>query len=672
MGLFDAWTGKVIIDYKVEIDEAKAKVKELSGEQKKAAKEAADALEKQGKAAESMAAQYAKGTAIIVGGFLAARDGLAHMRKEADLTRGAAGVNIDALSDSWDGLKTRMDLLTLAQAGHRGAWKLTTGQIQLVSEGMRALEAKGYDTERVFDKFTEVMKKGKLEGLDDFGLSLQATGDQTKDLQVLMNALGREVLDVGGNFDKTGDAAARSIVKMEDGLSRLRSAAGLAAKKFLDLGVAIGNSLGQLVYGDLAEATGTAGRGAKYAEGFRQQRGSYLNDSPGWVTGFGGFTDVASEADHAAGRVLSNFAGNVRKSMDGKGPLATASPEEFAAIIAGLPKDWEKVDTRLAAQVNELDGKLRARFAIVGGKAADEILTGFTNALSANRDRNKKKPKASGGTRNFSSGISWTEALTNALTTPDEEWMESVFAQAAQAGAAVGNYAMGAASAAEARGRQRRQDEIDQQRFEASIEQTRRAVVDMKQREEASFLEGTFGKLEEFDKYAAAFGTLKDAVTAGFSAWISGAESVGTAVRRAISQSLGGYAIEMAGMALVAGAHGIYHLTNPLTAAQGAGELYSAAKYAAAAVALGGLAKLASPSGGGSTPGGASSSTGSRGGRYQDHRGGGPGMGQPGGSNIVVVPVGTYDDESRRYRERQVYSAITRVQASYRPAEGTS
>ncbi|MBP9863777.1 MAG: hypothetical protein KBD62_37880, partial [Kofleriaceae bacterium] len=282
-------------------------------------------------------------------------------------------------------------------------------------------------------------------------------------------------------------------------------------------------------------------------------------------------------------------------------------------------------------------------------------------------------------TRNFSSEISWTEALTKALTTPDEEWMESVFAQAAQAGAAVGNYAMGAASAAEARGRQRRQDEIDQQRFEASMEQNRRFAVDLAgieadnaAGERQSFLERTFGPVEEFDKYAAAFGTLKDAVTAGFSAWISGAESVGAAVRRAISQSLGGYAIEMAGMALVAGAHGVYHLTNPLTAAQGAGELYSAAKYAAAAVALGGLAKLASPSGGGSTPGGASSSTGSRGGRYQDHRGGGPGNWQPGASNIVVVPVGTYDDESKRYRERQVYSAITRVQASYRPAEGTS
>ena len=43
MGLFDAWTGKVVIDYQVKIDEAKAKIKELSGEQRKAAKEAAEA-----------------------------------------------------------------------------------------------------------------------------------------------------------------------------------------------------------------------------------------------------------------------------------------------------------------------------------------------------------------------------------------------------------------------------------------------------------------------------------------------------------------------------------------------------------------------------------------------------------------------------------------------------
>ena len=689
MGIFDAITGAVVMSYKVETDAAKAKIKELSGEQKKAAKEAAEALEKQGKAAESMAAQYAKGSAIIVGGFLAARDGLKHMREEARLTAGSAGVNIDALSDSWDGLKTRMDLLTLAQAGHRGAWKLTTGQIQLVSEGMRALEAKGYDTERVFEKFTEVMKKGKLEGLDDFGLSLQATGDQTKDLQVLMNALGREVADVGGNFDKTGDSAQRSIVKMENGLSRLRSAAGLAAEKFLDLGVAIGDALGQLVYGDLAEATGPAGLASSYADRFRSQRGPVVG---GNVTGrldragdwlgldvdrqlFAGTQDE----DRQAGKTLSNFSGNVRRSMDGKGPLATKSPEEFAAIIAGLPKDWEKVDARLAAQVNELDGKLRARFAIVGGKAADEILTGFTNALSANRDRNKKKPRASGGgTRNFSSEISWTEALTNALTTPDEEWMESVFPQAAQAGAAVGNYAMGAASAAEARGRQRRQDEIDQQRFEASMEQNRRFAVDLAGTEadsaaadRESFLERTFGKLEEFDAYASAFSSLSAVGTAAWGALyetiVSGEGNLGAAVRKAVAAALGAKAQEFGAegfMTLLRGA-AYTAMGDP----RGPGTMAAGGAMMAGAVAVG---ALASALGGGGTSTMNDGSTGSRGGRYQDHRGGGPGMGQPGASNIVVVPVGTYDDESRRYRERQVYSAITRVQASYRPAEGTS
>ena len=663
MGIFDAITGAVIMDYKVKTDEAKAKIKELSGEQKKAAKEAAEALEKQGKAAESMASQYAKGTAIIVGGFLAARDGLQHMREEQRLVAGAAGVSIDALSESWDGLKTRMDLLTLAQAGHRGAWKLTTGQIQLVSEGMRALESKGYDTEKVFGRFTEVMKKGKLEGLDEFGLSLQATGDQTKDLQVLMNALGREVADVGGNFDKTGDSAQRSIVKMENGLSRLRSAAGLAAEKFLDLGTAIGNSLGQLVYGDLAEATGTAGRASKYAQGFQSLRGPQANVNPSFETGFGMFTSATNGADDQAGRMLSNFAGNVRKSLDGKGPLATASPEEFAAMIAGLPKDWDLVDKNLAVSVELMKNRLQTRFAIVGAEAGASVLTGFKNALSKNRDSVAK----SGGRGRGGGG---------AKTSTDEWWLDGLIDTGAQFAGYLGDTATANMNAAE---RRRREDEIAQQRFEASMEQNRRFAVDLAgieadnaAGERQSFLERTFGPVEEFDKYAAAFGTLKDAVTAGFSAWISGAESVGTAVRRAISQSLGGYAIEMAGMALVAGAHGIYHLTNPLTAAQGAGELYSAAKYAAAAVALGGLAKLASPSGGGSTPGGASSSTGSRGGRYQDHRGGGPGNWQPGGSNIVVVPVGTYDDESRRYRERQVYSAITRVQASYRPAEGTS
>ena len=380
------------------------------------------------------------------------------------------------------------------------------------------------------------------------------------------------------------------------------------------------------------------------------------------MTGFGGFTDVASEADHAAGRVLSNFSGNVRRSMDGKGPLATKSPEEFAAIIAGLPKDWEKVDKNLAVSVELMKGRLQERFATVGAEAGESVLIGFKNALSKNRDSvGKSAGRGRGG--------------GGAKTGTDEWWLDGLIDTGAQFAGYLGDTASANMNAAE---RRRRQDEIDQQRFEASMEQNRRFAVDLAGTEadsaaadRESFLERTFGKLEEFDAYASAFSSLSAVGTAAWGALyetiVSGEGNLGAAVRKAVAAALGAKAQEFGAegfMTLLRGA-AYTAMGDP----RGPGTMAAGGAMMAGAVAVG---ALASALGGGGTSTMNDGSTGSRGGRYQDHRGGGPGMGQPGASNIVVVPVGTYDDESRRYRERQVYSAITRVQASYRPAEGTS
>ena len=80
-GLGSIVEGVVALRYEANIDQAKAKVKELSGEQKKAAKEAAEAYKAQGEAWKKNVADFAKGAAAITAGYLVAKNGLQAMRE---------------------------------------------------------------------------------------------------------------------------------------------------------------------------------------------------------------------------------------------------------------------------------------------------------------------------------------------------------------------------------------------------------------------------------------------------------------------------------------------------------------------------------------------------------------------------------------------------------------
>ena len=390
MGIFGAIAaGVVAIKYTANVDEAVAAVKGLSGEQKKAAKQAVEAHKQEREEFKKKVEEFGKGAAIIGGALLVARNGLQAYREESRLMAGAAGVDIGELSDAYDGLRTRTELLTLAQAGHQGAWKLTTAQIENVIGGMRALEKKGFDSQQVFERFTDVIKKGKLEGLDDFGLSLKATGNQTDDLKVLMSALGREVLDVGANFEMAGDATTRATTRMVDGVTRVRVIVGEATNALIDMAASFGEGWGQAIFGNLPQDVGTGGRADVYEQRFSGLRGATVNDPNkiriGNQKGADFLFAQPKDADIAAARTLANFKTALNKGMQGWGPLATASPEDFARVINGLPKDWRLVDEGLAKNVDAMQARLTDRFNKVGVDAAQGILTGFKNALSKNR-----------------------------------------------------------------------------------------------------------------------------------------------------------------------------------------------------------------------------------------------------------------------------------------------
>jgi len=653
--------GVVLTRYEANIDQAKAKVKELSGEQRKAAKEAVQAFKEQGEAWKKHVGDFAKGAAVVATTIAVAKSGIEQYRKETALTAGAAGVDIDRLADAWGGLKTRMDLLTFAQAGHRGAWKLTTSQLEQVTAGMRALEAQGFESGKVFDRFTEVIKKGKLEGLDEFGISIKSTGDQAKDLQILMRALGREVSEVGGDFSRATDPIDRATVQWANAVTRVRLEVGRLSLTLISAAEDFGKWAGKLFGGSAPEGSKEDQRAAEIAQRLMFAQGRTGSSFAGAAMG----GKLGSIAQGAGGRAISNFVGSplladqynlfgtdagttgdAKKIMDLQGRIrqgkfnSLAGLNEFDAAVKSLPAAW-------SAAVPELDGLItrqREWFASNMFRLGVDSASAFSEGFAANdngKGKNKGRGRGGGGrgAATASAGPGLFFGAARRVTGIVDDLAARRDANDQASADAMSAY----------------QDRMSQRFADAQMVQDIEAGRSaMAKQEKQSFLERTFGKLEEFDAYAAGFDTLKTAVQSGFAAWIDGSESLGTAIKKSIAQSLGAYAVEMSGRALVAGAHALFNLaTGDLPGAAAMG--LSAAKYAAAAVALGALAKGLGGGGSGSSVAASAAGVGGR-----------PNAAPTPQSGVVIVGDPLSDD-SPRERARRVRRAM---RSAGRDAEG--
>lgn len=187
-------------------------------------------------------------------------------------------------------------------------------------------------------------------------------------------------------------------------------------------------------------------------------------------------------------------------------------------------------------------------------------------------------------------------------------------------------------------------DNINAAYNEAGIEDSMRRALEMadaaKQRE--SLLASVFGDVSEFDLYKTAWQGLEEVVSAGFSAWIDGSKSVGTAMKEALH----GFAKNLAGEALLqALRHGAYALGSLAfgdmkgAAAHG----ISAAKWGAVAVAAGVVGKVTAPSaGGGSANANAAAGI------------GGGGGGRERNMSMTVVMGDQFAGDSPRYVARKV------------------
>jgi hypothetical protein len=654
MGLFGDLVGRVVMKYEADTKQARDAVRGLSNEQKKAAKEQAEALDKQTEKVKTWAGEWVKGAAIIGGTLMVAQNSLAKYRDETRLAAGAAGVDIGRLSEAYDGLRTRTELMTLAQAGHQGAWKLTTGQIELVVDGMRALEAKGYDSQKVFERFTEILRKGKTEGIDEFGISLKDTGDKATDLRQLMRELGRQVADVGGNFDRAGDDAQRALVRMEDGLARVRTMAGEATSSILGYAAAAGTGLGRLVFGELTVAGGNDLAPAQYARALQIARGGLTQQGRDFSFGYTNRVFVnPSDKDVADAKAIDAFRQNLRR-------LRTV--DELDKALAKLPSDWKSVDANLIDRVDRYRQE-------IARKTIDEMATGMKSALAlaSTKGGAKPTPRRTGGR-----GGMRGEAPTGG-TFLDE---------AIGYGRDFYAFAMGEAERAGEASRGRLGlDMIETQSTGRGIlsmlgdDETRAALADLQKTfadlaaaapHGETWLATMFGPIDEIDAYDEAFSTL-GATVQGVSNGMFKAWSENKSATMATLRELAAGEIALEGQKLWArGTSGI--LTGAFNLAignpAGASQIAAGSAMLAGAAAIGALARTIG--GSSSTP----STSAPGGGRSAASGRGGGASGERGGDRTVIVMTSAVMEASERQRERQTYRALTRRGTVYLPPGG--
>lgn len=556
MGLLD-FTTKVLTEYKADISDHKAKIKDLTGAQKELAKQELAASEARNKQIEDQIKGLAK-VGVAVGAAVAAvkigQAGFEEWSKYQTLSARTSTESLDKLKEASGGLRTEMDLLSFSAKTQHGIFALTTEQQETALKAMRALEKQGFDSEQVFNKVTDALVKLEVDGLKDFGIAVDQGVTKGGTFKNLMSALSGEVAKAGGELGREGDDVRRLGVQWDDALSKLKRAIG-------EVVVALGPLLS--VIGDIGSALADVVGGIE----------SWLKDQQAR-------SDIQLRNQTKAIAAFNTPGGLTRATGNIGQDIVSGRQATLADVLPAGGAVFTQTDLYNAINI------ARGLGAAAGQRA---ILAGIGDSI-----RNARKGrKGGGGAGSKYSGI----------VAPDYSARDSPFiVEDAGLGGMVdtaGLSAFGDSAFGETIGFQ---DLINAR----GAELAKSTASGSSGKDGDKMLGKIFGPLSEFNAYSAGFDMLRGSVEAAFSAWITGSDSALGASRKFLAGYLNNMSTLLFSESVKELAYGIAYSFIPMRAAEAPGHFAAAAKFAAASVAIGGLSAAL----GGGGAGGSGASTG--------------------------------------------------------------
>lgn len=608
---------KVLTSYKADVSDHVAGLKKLKGAELERAKETIAANEKIKGSLEDQVKSIGK-VSVAVGGIVAAFAGArAAMNSYAEHSRNTAaatGVNMDRLRAATKGLKSDTELLADAARLNNGVFKLTTDQMMVAEQAMLQFTRRGIDNAKAHDAILQAVTALKIDGLKDLGVFVDMTGlkmENEADRGKILERVLQSLTGASNEFARSQLSAAENVqatgVKMENAIDRLKNNVGKGVNDVV-LGI---ESMGKSV--------------ARW---------------------WGGPKGEDTLAHHIENNVLPylrqmSMLSNAFKTGDQYVILRTAAQIRSDAGLANDPK----IDMALYGaqyKTTRLETPKTETLRAATGSAARAAMTAAQALAQFARSSTEED-----GTGIYGGALGAPGGLGSAASSPDDIFGAGITKRLALEAQRRG----WAAKALE------EQEEKDpKKRFWGGLDlESEKGKEDRAKK--SSFMEQTFGPIDQFNTYKAAWEGFTGAVTAGYSAMVDGTMSFGKAFRLSVAQALKATGAQMLIESLKEAAYGTAALFTPGGQAAAAGHFKSSAMFLAGSVAAGvaarGLGGSGAAAAGGAAPGGAGS--GAPGPRPANSN-------SSGGSSIVYVIGDPFDTEvDPRRRQANAERVLQRV-----------